>query len=100
MACCRIVKVWDTATLNLQASLHGHMEEITDIDVSKCNRYLATASMSGQVILWDWQRCLKLEAFQDHTGTVNALKFFTLEDVQLLLSCSDDGTIRVVDALD
>jgi WD40 repeat protein len=30
------------------------MDEITDIDISKCNKYLATASMSGQIIVWDW----------------------------------------------
>lgn len=40
---CSIIKVWDRDTLCLQASLHGHFDFITDIDISKCNRFIASA---------------------------------------------------------
>lgn len=29
--------------MTLQASLHGHEDFITEIDVSKCNRFIASA---------------------------------------------------------
>ena len=48
-----ILKVWDRDTLTLQASLHGHLDFITDIDVSKCNRFIASAGKDAQVIIWD-----------------------------------------------
>ena len=49
-----IIKIWDKNSMNLQASLHSHEEVITDIDISKCNRYLASASINGKIIIWDW----------------------------------------------
>ena len=39
--------------MTLQASLHGHSEVITDIDVSKCNKYFASGSRNGEVFIWD-----------------------------------------------
>jgi len=35
--------VWDRETLCLQASLHGHSDYITEIDISKCNKFIASA---------------------------------------------------------
>lgn len=49
----RIIKIWDKETLLLQASLHGHKDMIIDIQVSKCNRYMASASNDGVIIIWD-----------------------------------------------
>lgn len=48
-----IIKIWDKETLLLQASLHGHKDMIIDIQVSKCNRYMASASNDGVIIIWD-----------------------------------------------
>ena len=45
--------MWDRDTLTLQASLHGHFDFITDIDISKCNRFIASAGKDAQVIIWD-----------------------------------------------
>lgn len=101
--------------MQLQASLHSHVDEITDLDISKCNKYLATASMNGQIIIWDWKKCLKVDVISDHTAAINNLKFFTLhakdiessadkatkeEEIQILVSCSEDGTIRIFDVVD
>ena len=41
----------------LQASLHGHMDVIIDIQVSHCNRYLASGSKDGTIIIWDLEKC-------------------------------------------
>lgn len=112
----RIVKIWDRHSLNLQASFHSHEDVITDLDVSKCNRYLASASKDGKIIVWDWKNCKKLDEFNDHRSNVNNVKFFSLitkccpdksedsieyviEEIQILVSCSEDGTIRVYDEI-
>ena len=47
------VKIFDRDTMSLQASLHGHTDVITDLDVSKCNKYIASASKDGAVNIWD-----------------------------------------------
>lgn len=102
--------------MSLQASLHSHEDVITDLDVSKCNRYLATASKDGKIIVWDWKNCQKVDEFNDHHSNVNNVKFFSLisksnptvsedsieyitEEIQILVSCSEDGTIRVYDEI-
>lgn len=48
-----IIKVWSKENLVLQASLHGHMDVIIDIAISKCNRYMASGSKDGTLIIWD-----------------------------------------------
>ncbi len=102
--------------MSLQASLHSHQDVITDIDISKCNRYLATASIDGKIIIWDWKNCKKIDEINDHHANVNNIKFFTLttksqpdksedsvesslEEIQILVSCSEDGTVRVYDEI-
>ena len=98
--------------MNLQASLHSHEDVITDIDISKCNRYLASASIDGKIIIWDWQNCKKLDEITDHHANVNNIKFFSLytkvasdegcnaqEEIQILVSCSEDGTVRIYDEI-
>jgi WD40 repeat protein len=97
--------------MNLQASLHSHEDVITDIDISKCNRYLASASIDGKIIVWDWQNCKKLDEITDHRANVNNIKFFSLytktpseensmhEEIQILVSCSEDGTVRIYDEI-
>ena len=85
---------------------------ITDIDISKCNRYLASASIDGKIIIWDWQNCKKLDEITDHRANVNNIKFFSLytkvasdegsnaqEEIQILVSCSEDGTVRIYDEI-
>lgn len=91
------------------------------MDISKCNKYLATASKDGKIIIWDWQNCKKVDEFAAHNGTVNNIKFFSLkiknskssngsissksqakdtkEVIQILVTCSEDGTIKLYDEI-
>jgi WD40 repeat protein len=62
----RIIKIWDKDTLSLQASLHGHEDFIVDMSVSFCNKYLASASKDGQIIIWDLERCKMIDKFVAH----------------------------------
>lgn len=64
----------------LQASLHGHEGMIIDIQVSKCNRYMASASNDGAVILWDLRECSMVhKRAQDHQKQVNKVEFVMIE---------------------
>lgn len=74
-----IVKVWDRDTLTLQASLHGHSDYITDVDISKCNRYLATASKDARIVIWDLLECKMIKRFTRHTNLINRIQFFTVK---------------------
>ena len=77
---------------------------------------MATASKDGKIIVWDWTNCKKLDEFNDHRSNVNNVKFFSLvtksntdkseesidfvvSETQILVSCSEDGTIRVYDEI-
>lgn len=52
----------------LQASLHGHLDVIIDIQVSKCNRFMASGSKDGTLIFWDLQKCKIVKRMTDsHT---------------------------------
>jgi WD40 repeat protein len=64
--------------MNLQASLHSHEDVITDLDISKCNKYLASASQDGKIIVWDWKNCQKIDEISDHRSNVNNVRFFSL----------------------
>ena len=73
--CCRIIKIWDRDTLNLQASLHGHSDFITDIDISKCNRFIASAGKDAQVIIWDLKMGRIVKRLMSHQSLINRLLF-------------------------
>jgi U3 small nucleolar RNA-associated protein 12 len=70
---CRVIKVWDRETLTLQASLHGHFDYITDIDVSKCNRFIASAGKDAQIIIWDFKTGKIIKKLNQHTQLINRI---------------------------
>lgn len=79
---CRILKIWDRDTLNLQASLQGHDEYITILDISKCNQFIASAGKDTQVVIWDLAQGKIVKRLKDHTQMVNRISFFTIKDSQ------------------
>ena len=62
--------------MTLQASLHGHLDYITDIDVSICNKYIASACKDGTVLIWDLEKCTIVDELPKHGASVNNIKFF------------------------
>ena len=63
----------------LQASLHGHMDVIIDIQVSKCNRFMASGSKDGTLIFWDLQKCKIVKRMADsHTQQINKIQFLMI----------------------
>lgn len=55
--------------------MHGHTDYITDLDVSKCNKYLASAGKDGKIIIYDIETCNISEIINNHTSSVNNIKF-------------------------
>lgn len=62
--------------MTLQASLHGHTDVVTDMDVSKCNRYIASASKDGKAIIWDLERAALVDRLPPHGDSINNIRFF------------------------
>ena len=53
---------------------------IVDIQISKCNRYMASASHDGQVILWDLEDLSIIsKRTNDHSDQVNKVEFIMIE---------------------
>lgn len=71
-----IIKIWERDSMTLQASLHGHQDVITDVDISKCNKYLASSSKDGVVFIWDFEKCTLIDKLPTHNSAVNNIKFF------------------------
>ena len=112
------MKIWDRDTMTLQASLHGHEDVITDIDISRCNKYLATGSKDGCVLIWDFEKCSIVDKINTHSHAVSNLKFFEFkigggseagpsaiksgggeakDILKVLVTCSEDGSVIIYD---
>ena len=72
----RIIKIWDRETLTLQASLHGHFDYITEIVISKCNKFIASAGKDAQVIVWELATGKLVHKLTHHQKLINTIKFF------------------------
>ena len=61
-----LIKIWNKDNLILQASLHGHEDMIIDLQVSHCNRYMASGSKDGTIIIWDIEKCSIVKKITDN----------------------------------
>ena len=50
------IKVWDVETGNELLLLNGHTENINMLRFSHNGKILATGSMDGTILLWDWEQ--------------------------------------------
>ena len=51
-----IIRIWDIETGNFLFSLLGHTEKITAMRFSHNGQILATGSLDGTILLWDWEQ--------------------------------------------
>ncbi len=72
--------------------LDEHTAKVVDIDFSRDNQYLASASWDHSIKIWDAETGKLVKSIFGHDGPVNSVKFS--EDSQYLYSAGYDGTIR------
>ncbi len=53
------IQIWDLESGNLSGTLIGHLEAISKLLFSHDGKMLASGSIDGTVLLWDWERILQ-----------------------------------------
>lgn len=92
----RMIKVFDTDSLEYQQTFEGHTSHVLDIDWNVDGLTLASAGADLQVKLWDvaeGQQKSKIEGFQKEIGTV-----LFLGSTETLLTASGDKTLKLGNA--
>ena len=90
----------------MEATLKSHKAIINSLDVSPCNKYLASCGNDGCVRIWDLHKRIPIAVFREMLGEKLLILFFyelkTLNnDDRLLLICaSEEGNIYVYDSQD
>ncbi|MGW2328497.1 nSTAND1 domain-containing NTPase [Streptomyces sp. NPDC001700] len=90
------VKLWDTRSHHLLATLTGHTDSVNAVAFSPDSRILATASDDHSVKLWDTRSHHLLATLTGHTGLVDGAVFSP--DGRSLATASRDRTVRLWDA--
>jgi transcription initiation factor TFIID subunit 5 len=61
----------------LQACLQGHTDYITEISVSLCSRFIASAGKDTTVVIWELATGKLIYRLTHHSKLVNCVRFFT-----------------------
>jgi len=88
----KTIKLWDVQTGGVVKTFHGHTGTILSVSISVGNTMIASGSGDRSICLWNigTGECQVIKKHNDVVTTVS----FSPTDPQLLLSASDDGTVR------
>jgi len=86
------IKLWDIQTGGAIKTFSGHTNLILSVSISADNTMIASGSKDRTIHLWDigTGQCSVIE---EHTDDVNTVSF-SPKNPQLLLSASEDGTVK------
>ena len=91
------VKIWDTNSWTVTATLAGNMAATTSLKFSPDGRMLATGSEDKTARLWDVAAGKERFTLKGHTDKVRDVAFSP--DGKLLATASDDKTVRLWDVI-
>lgn len=90
--------IWNTfGECENVASLLGHKGSVLDLCFSSDGSSIFTASTDNTVGMWDTRRLVRTKRLKSHTGIVNAVDSSKKMSTGLLVSGSDDCTIKLWD---
>jgi WD40 repeat protein len=90
------VRLWDTATATLRATLTGHKGAVNCVAFSPDDDTLASAGRDSTVRLWGTATARALDVLTGQEGPLTSVAFGPGQ--QTLVSASSDGTSRLWDA--
>ena len=93
--------IWITKTFNTKenervryVSLHAQQESIRALDFSRTNKYLASGSSNGQVVIYNVKNGSGDKRLENHHGGISAVVFSPRDDV--LATGAQGRTIRII----
>ncbi|MEU7282484.1 helix-turn-helix domain-containing protein [Streptomyces sp. NPDC045431] len=89
------IKLWNTRTWQLTATLSGHTDTVTDVAFSPDGRTLASAGADHSIKLWDPVKRRETAMLTGHTNAVNTLAYSP--DGRLLATAGGDQAVRLWD---
>jgi platelet-activating factor acetylhydrolase IB subunit alpha len=92
------IGVWDYETGKLEKWLRGHTRAIFDLAFNMNGTLLASCGADTSVKVWNFDdefRCLKTLNGHDHS--VTGVCFLTLNETDVVVSASRDGTVKIWD---
>jgi len=86
------VKLWDVQTGGAIKTFYGHTQVVLSVSISADNTMIASGFWDKTIRLWDigTGQCSVIKEHKDDVYTVS----FSPKNPQLLLSASEDGTVR------
>ncbi|CAD8114683.1 unnamed protein product [Paramecium sonneborni] len=98
-----LIKIWSASNGLLLQSLKGHTMAINSMDISYCNKYLASCSNDGLVIVWDIQIGKPVAALKEaQDDPILVLVFYqgNTQNVNYLAVASEKGYVYIYDVQD
>jgi WD40 repeat protein len=86
------INIWDINTLSLRQSCN-HEEAVTRIKFLSNSPIFVTSSMDKTVRMWDVRTGENLKTWYGHEDAIMDISITS--DCKKVVSCSDDGTLRV-----
>ena len=88
----------DVEHWQLVAQMRGHTADILDLAFSPCSRYIASASVDNNVVLWNCQQYTAMAVLRGHAGWVKGVSWDPCG--RYVASYGDDQCVMVWDGRD
>lgn len=90
----RLVKIWDWEKGREEATLRGHNSTIWSVAFSRSDKYVVSASMGPELIIWSTETGKLLNRLESGLTSPIHHSFFSPND-KYVLCCSRDGAVRI-----